>query len=393
MFKVVWILLLPTVILVILSITESIAYGATEKFDISGVVVNNTGDSSPVGGAMVTLNIRRLNNEIEIQHATTAKDGTFVFESVDSHDDALYEVFISFDGVVYRKNLGSPLNDSGQITMILTVYSASDSSDIVSIFNTSILFTDVDVKRSRIYVMEMVTLHNETDFTYIPGDGPMELLRFGLPIGSEGLYVETDIPQADWVQVDKGFALITPIIPGKHELLYTYNFPYEGTREVINRRWRYGAENLRILIPSDLANIKVDLGTEATNINIEGMEYLVVEGVNIQRNQDVIIQLTNLPERNLIQKIISRPEKVNYYYSAPVALVLSLLIFIVIAIVRVTRSSNLLDNETGSLDEQKIIKDMINKLDTDLGNGRISKSEHERKLYVLTRRITEILRK
>ena len=69
------------------------------------------------------------------------------------------------------------------------------------------------------------------------------------------------------------------------------------------------------------------------------------------------------------------------------------MIFIVIAIVRVTRSSNLLDNETGSLDEQKIIKDMINKLDTDLGNGRISKSEHERKLYVLTRRITEISRK
>ena len=386
MLKLVWLTLIAIGLLVISFSAGVVAYGATGTFDISGIVVNNTDISEPVDSSLVTLSIRRLNNPNKEQQATTSEDGTFTFIDVDYYEDALYEVSVLFDSVTYKKNVDISTGDTSQANIIITVYSASDSSDIVSIYNTSILFTDVDVKASRIFVMEMVTLQNKTNFTYIPGDGPMELLRFGLPNGTEGLYVETDISQADWLQVDKGFALITPISPGKHEMLYTYNFPYEGSDHVMTRKWRYGAENVRILIPREMANIKTDLGNTANSITVGDMDYLAVEDVAIKRNQNMTIEFTNLPQHNMLQKIIYPPEKVNYYYAAPIALFLLLLIFVVFAIIRVIRSSGFSDPEAQADYEEKIVKDMINKLDSQLEKGCINKSEYERRLYILMRR-------
>ena len=393
MLKLVWLMLIAIVLLVIPFSGSVVAYGATGTFDISGIVVNNTDISEPVDDSLVTLSIRRLNNPNEEQQITTGVDGTFTFIDVDYYEDALYEVSVLFDSVTYKKNVDISTGETSQPNIVITVYSSSDSSDIVSIYNTSILFTDVDVKASRIFVMEMVTLQNETNFTYIPGDGPMELLRFGLPNGTEGLYVETDISQADWLQVDKGFALITPISPGKHEMLYTYNFPYEGSDHVMTRKWRYGAENVRILIPREMANIKTDLGNTANPITIGDMDYLVVEDVAIKRNQNMTIEFTNLPQHNMLQKIIYPPEKVNYYYAAPIALFLLLLIFVVFAIIRVIRTSGSSYSEAQADYEEKIVKDMINKLDSQLEKGCINKSEYERRLYILMRRENEISEK
>ena len=393
MLKLGWLMLIAIALLVIPFPASAVAYGATGTFDISGMVVNNTDISEPVENSLVTLSIRRLNNPNEEQQTTTGVDGTFAFINVDYYEDALYEVSVLFDSVTYKKNVDISTGETLQPNIIITVYSASDSSDIVSIYNTSILFTDVDVKASRIFVMEMVTLQNKTNFTYIPGDGPMELLRFGLPNGTEGLYVETDISQADWLQVDKGFALITPISPGKHEMLYTYNFPYEGSDHVMTRKWRYGAENVRILIPREIANIKTDLGNTANPITIGDMDYLVVEDVAIKRNQNMTIEFTNLPQHNTLQKIIYPPEKVNYYYAAPIALFLLLLIFVVVAITRVIRTSGSSYPEAQAHYEEKIVKDMINKLDSQLEKGCINKSEYERRLYILMRRENEISEK
>ena len=393
MLKLGWLMLIAIALLVIPFPASAVAYGATGTFDISGMVVNNTDISEPVENSLVTLSIRRLNNPNEEQQTTTGVDGTFAFINVDYYEDALYEVSVLFDSVTYKKNVDISTGETLQPNIIITVYSASDSSDIVSIYNTSILFTDVDVKASRIFVMEMVTLQNKTNFTYIPGDGPMELLRFGLPNGTEGLYVETDISQADWLQVDKGFALITPISPGKHEMLYTYNFPYEGSDHVMSRKWRYGAQNVRILIPREIANIKTDLGNTANPITIGDMDYLVVEDVAIKRNQNMTIEFTNLPQHNTLQKIIYPPEKVNYYYAAPIALFLLLLIFVVVAITRVIRTSGSSYPEAQAHYEEKIVKDMINKLDSQLEKGCINKSEYERRLYILMRRENEISEK
>ena len=393
MLKLGWLMLIAIALLVIPFPASAVAYGATGTFDISGMVVNNTDISEPVENSLVTLSIRRLNNPNEEQQTTTGVDGTFAFINVDYYEDALYEVSVLFDSVTYKKNVDISTGETSQPNIIITVYSASDSSDIVSIYNTSILFTDVDVKASRIFVMEMVTLQNKTNFTYIPGDGPMELLRFGLPNGTEGLYVETDISQADWLQVDKGFALITPISPGKHEMLYTYNFPYEGSDHVMTRKWRYGAENVRILIPREMANIRTDLGNTANPITIGDMDYLAVEDVAIKRNQNMTIEFTNLPQHNTLQKIIYPPEKVNYYYAAPIALFLLLLIFVVVAITRVIRTSGSSYPEAQAHYEEKIVKDMINKLDSQLEKGCINKSEYERRLYILMRRENEISEK
>ena len=146
MLKLVWLTLIAIGLLVISFPSNVVAYGATGIFDISGIVVNNTDISEPVDSSLVTLSIRRRNNPNEEQQTTTSVDGTFTFIDVDYYEDALYEVSVLFDSVTYKKNVDISTGETSQPNIIITVYSASDSSDIVSIYNTSILFTDVDVK-------------------------------------------------------------------------------------------------------------------------------------------------------------------------------------------------------------------------------------------------------
>ena len=49
------------------------------------------------------------------------------------------------------------------------------------------------------------------------------------PEGAINLNVDTNIFESNYVQVDRGFALIASVLPGSHEITYSYEIPYENS--------------------------------------------------------------------------------------------------------------------------------------------------------------------
>ena len=71
----------------------------------------------------------------------------------------------------------------------------------------SIVLASVDPMEGKVWILEMADLNNTGDKTYVPGTGPMSLVRFGLPEGYFELSVDTDLSNVEILSVDKGFEI------------------------------------------------------------------------------------------------------------------------------------------------------------------------------------------
>ena len=242
--------------------------------------------------------------------------------------------------------------------------------------------------------MEMITLINESRLTYVPAGGPMDLLRFGLPGGSDQLIVDTNLPGADWIQVDRGFALIASVPPGKHEVMYVYSVPYENSFLEYEKTWRYGTGSLRVVSEEGLVDFQTDLGVDYQSVEIGGIDYRVQEAPDIQRGLKTMFRLTDLPAPTFRQSLSQGYNSMRYEFVGPVSLAILLSVGGLYGTWRVVqiRRRSLVDRRgwfPGS-DERQVIEDMISELDYLLEEGSLGIDEHRRRSEILNRRLLAI---
>ncbi|MDA1349153.1 MAG: hypothetical protein O3A47_09880, partial [Chloroflexi bacterium] len=189
--------------------------------------------------------------------------------------------------------------------------------DVLSAAAASVLFLGANPDSGTISAMEIVSLVNSGDRTYVPGPEPMDLLRFGLPLGALGLQLETSLIGADHIQVDRGFALLGNVPPGRHEVMYTYQFPYTGSTAFFERSFRYGAEHLRVLTPVDAMGLTSDSLGNAQVVTVGETQYRLLEATDLSRGTPVSVELLDLPRPGAGA---SRWDDVRFEYAAPVSL-------------------------------------------------------------------------
>ncbi len=357
-----------------------------EPLDVHGKLVNSTAGGPIPAGVSIAFHSEQIGASPGMIHSVTGKDGSFLFSGIEVHDDTLYGISAIYDGATYAKWID--LKDSSPVE--IKVYNSSDSDDIVTGFNASILFTAADPITRYLSIMEMITLTNETDLTYVPGSEPMDLLRFGLPIDAEGLVVDTGIPGADWLQVDRGFALIASLPPGRHDLMFTYRVPYSGSSFSYQKTWRYGAESLRIVVPKGMSNINIDIDHEIRVLDIDNQKYDVVESVGLERGKAMSLELMDLSVPTFSQSFIRNFRSVRYEYVGPASLFVVLLSAAVFGISKTLRLRRRSKGWFSGSGEQEVIQDMIVELEADLQEGNVSFNEHRRRLEILRRRLSSI---
>ena len=71
--------------------------------------------------------------------------------------------------------------DGLTLPVAVTVYDSSNDELLIEASSASLLFARVDRATQTLWALEIVKLVNDSHLTYIPGSGPMDLLRFGLP--------------------------------------------------------------------------------------------------------------------------------------------------------------------------------------------------------------------
>ena len=283
---------------------------------VEGVIVNGTDGGAEVGAQTVTLHRVGADGSRDLSAESDA-DGAFRFE-FDYDPDLAYGVSVRYQSAVYGTDLDLSAGSPDPIS--LTVYESTSDDGVIGVRSASILLAAADSAAQTVAALEILRLVNDSDTAYVPGEGVMELLRFGLPAGADDLTLDTRLIGADFIQVDRGFALLASVPPGEYDVMFSYTFPYETDEFTLSKTYRYGADSARALAAEDVLTIESDQLGEPKSERIGERMYRVLEADGFTRGAAVEIRLSDLPARGVADRAGAGLDAVRFEYAAPAAL-------------------------------------------------------------------------
>ena len=359
---------------------------------VEGSVVNGT-DGAVVDPGLVVLLHRSTPARADETETATGPKGKFRFEDVAFDPQALYGVTVWYQGVLYGADID--LSEGTPPPVELTVYETADDQTALSVISASLLLLRTDDTDQALWALEIVKIDNGSDRTYVPGPEPMNLLRFGLPPGARDLSVETGL-LGDVIQVDRGFALTASVPPGQHEVMYSYQFSYEGGEAVVSRSFRYGVGNLRVLAPYDLAKLASKEMGEAEKVMIGERGYHLLSATDLPRGARISVSLMGLPQPSLGDRLSQRTVDVPFEYAAVVALGVLMVVLLGMALWRrggmAARGVDALGADLPDPERGLLVQEVA-RLEVEFDEGAIDEGLYERRRRELTARLADIAKR
>ena len=290
---------------------------AAEPITVSGKVTNMSQNGDPLDGLSVVLH----ENSADILGETEYKlseNNKFIFENIIYDPNKQYGVSIIFKGALYGLNLDLSLGSISDLE--IEVFEPIRSDELLKASLVSILINSVNVETKSISVLEIIKLVNNSDLTYVPGPAPMQLLRFSLPEGAYNLMIDSSLVGAEIFQVDKGFGLSASLIPGEHDIFFSYDMPYDSKTYQISKNLRYGAEILRVVAAVDLVSLGNTSHGNFEESLIGERKYNVLEVSNIAKEEGLLVTLEDLPIPSAPQRFSTAFKSIRWELAVPVAL-------------------------------------------------------------------------
>ena len=342
---------------------------------VEGTVLDGTAGGH-IGPGLPVFLVSSAGPEYELQ-AVTDEDGKFRFDSPPPPSGERLGVSIQYQGAVYGAIV--QVVQGLTLPMTITVYDSSDDELLLEASSASLLFARADKATQTLWALEIVKLVNDSDRTYVPGPGPMQLLRFGLPPKADDLTVDTGLIGADVLQVDRGFAITAPVPPGEHEVMYAYSIPYDGNEMEFTKSLPYGAAGLRILVPEEVGGLSGP--GEVERVTIGDRPYRLLTGTDLPRGAKVPFQLVSLPQASLGDRALQGVRWVRLEYAVVVGLGLVMAALIAFALVSRTPGE--------SAERVRLVR-VIASLDSAFEAGEIGHIEYERARNALTASLTSL---
>ena len=313
---------------------------AQSSMAIRGRLVNGTSGAPSPEGLEVTLRFRDFRGDLA-GRTTVASGDAFDFPDLTPAMGDGYLVEVLYQGVAYSVQV--PADTPGS-PVVLTVYETTGDPGVLAVLNSTLILARGDEAERSIGALAVVQLENRSDRTFFatPGESaPMDLLRFSLPRGAEDLDVQAFLEGGHLVQVDRGFALTTPVPPGVHDILFTYRAAYDGDAWVFDHGFPLGAGVFRVMVTQGLGVPESEGMQPLAPVVVAGTGYMVLEARDLAPRQRLLLRLTGLPQPPLWARLQARLANDDFQRAlAPGvlgAVLLGLLGFVVIARRRRTR--------------------------------------------------------
>ena len=361
------------VALALLVSTWTTAYAQDGSSDISGQVVNGTTGVETVDGVTLTLHVFHQGELAETRTVAPGADGRFVFKEVAHQGEPLYVLIATYHDIPYSVELRP---DSALGDVHLAVYEPTGSLDALAAASDSLFILGADSGSRTLSALEVIEVVNDADRTFLPdlaiGEA-MAFLRFPLPPGAFNLQVESELPQGQVLQIDRGFALTTPVPPGEHGIAFTYTIPYSGRELELSRSFPHGAGVFRLFVTEDLGSVIADGLDGLGSMPIGNTVYQGFVAGELGRGERVEVTLAGLPEPSVWQRLREGTSLGSWgTASIPLAFALALSLLLIIALLRGRRAE-----PAGSIPQDRLT--MMRAL-ADL-DGRFQQGEVEEEEY------------
>ena len=357
---------------------------------ISGEVVNRTPGEEIPAGRLVVLHILMQDGNQDFKSASTDANGAFSFTDVPLAEVLGYLLVATHQGVDYTLEI---LPGEALTGLELEIFETTSSIDAVGIVLDSVMIADWDVPDRTLSVLELVQLENYGNETFVPDlaqPANMAFLRFALPSNARDLQVQTQLPEGQVLQVDRGFAVTTSVPPGQQGIAFTYTVPYQGDRLDFSRRFSLGAQAFRLLIPVNLGSATSSALSSGSNVQIGDTDFRVLQAEDVPLGGTVDIQLDNLPQPSLLSTAVNSLGQSTAIWVVPITLVLGLAGLLVIGIVRRSGVPSVAANSAvkGASTKDELIGAIV-ELDNRLERNEVTEQEHKLQRQILKARLLE----
>jgi hypothetical protein len=361
----------------------------SQLLTVEGTIFNGTANGGDVAGLPVTLHRISILGPDDIQTISN-DEGGFRFEGIIYDTELNYGVSVRYQSAIYGTDVDLSAGSPAPLT--ITVFDATTDDSVVSAASASLLFASVDRAAQTIAALEILRLANNSDRAYVPGNEPMQLLRFGLPDGATNLQLDTLLIGADFAQVDLGFALFASVPPGEHEIMFSYEFPYVGDEFILEKSYRYGADTIRVLAPFEAVAIRSDQLGPVESVTIGERPYQIIESTGIGRGEGITVLIGGLPSATAVDRVSRNWEGIRFEWAAPVALVMVMFGLLVYGGFMKRRRAVSGDLPTAEIDnsERETIHQMIAEVRESFETGNLNEDNYRRRLSVLNSQLTSL---
>jgi hypothetical protein len=290
-----YITLLVTVFILSLS-SSALAADELDSGTIEGVVINGTADGGSVAGQNVTLQV--FLDDIEMDSASTATDaeGQFVFSGLSTEPGYGYQVELTFQGADYYGEWFSFIEGESLKSIQITVYDSTTSEEAISV---AAAHTIIYIQEGSLLVEEYLFFMNESDRTFIGSkevnaEGDKETLRFSVSKQATELQVSSGLMSCCIVGSDEGFSYTMPVLPGFHEVAYSYVIDYTSGEHQFSRGVIYPTARFDLMVQGGSTAVVVDQLTAEEPLDINGTEYSHLTGLGLTPGDTLVVQLSGL---------------------------------------------------------------------------------------------------
>jgi hypothetical protein len=345
-------------------------------FTLEGSLSNGTEGGPVPAGQVVRVVGFTPDGVTQTWDGTTEADGSYRIGGIERMDGATYAVGTDYSGATYVDRVEPPVGDLASRDLV--VYEGSVTDPGIRFEQSAIVLSAPDEARRSLSVLEIHTVVNPTDRAFTPRSGgpggPAGLLVFGLPPNAAELTSEIGLDPSQVVQIDRGFASFTPVLPGRVEIAFRYRLPYGQGTLPITRTARYPISSFQVLAPAEGPQIESAQLAQAENAAVGTRQYTRFNGGPFAAGSTVGFTIVGLrvPGGALAQ-----------IPPAAVALAGTFLAVVGVMLGWVRRQRLLAPGEA-KLDGEYLVEQIV-ELDLAFADGRISSEEHQARRTALLR--------
>jgi len=363
---------------------------------LTGQVINGTSNSDLPVGIEVIFQWIGQDGIAREEEAVTDSQGIFHFPlpQQDTVEQAILQT--TYQGATYNiKSQGAGFANP----VTLMIYESTSLLTELIVNDHTMVVTGIEPERQQLAILEAVQFINSGEKTIVSSPSsidPMNLIRFALPPTASGLEVESSSHGGHLLRVDKGFALITPIQPGKYEVIFSYWIPYADGEWVHDHSLPLGANAFRFVIPEGMATVQAK---ELNDIDVERIgskSYTVFKGGSFNIGDRINVTVFNLPELPVWSQALQASKDEGFWKPFFLLSTGGLMCFLLgLSVVRARKGGAFrrnLDQEqwNQSYDEKQRLVQAIVELDQAFSSGDLKEPEYTRLRHTLKNELINI---
>ena len=179
----------------------------------------------------------------------------------------------------------------------------------------------------------------------------------------------------------------TSVPPGEHEVMFSYNFPYSGESVELSKSFPYGADEFRMLVPTEGVDIAGEAFGQPEVVSVGGLQYLLFTTEDVPGGERLALELRGLPQMGTFDRLGNSLSDLRWELMAPAVLALLMMALIAFA---VRRRRLKLGASVRPEGEASALVRLIAELDAGHRAGSISDDDYARRYTALRTRLESI---